>query len=121
MTFTPPKEVVHDRYSKRASSSSSSTNSSHSFPNKKTVSDNDTKNGTDYRELERRYWLTEKHNYLISKTFTKQQDSLHFREQALLDREKQVSQREEDLRKYLKKYGLSFSEIQDKLESKDES
>ena len=50
-----------------------------------------------------------------------QQESLHFREQALLDREKQVSQREEDLRKYLKKYGLSFSEIQDKLESKDES
>ena len=121
MTFTPPKEVEAERYSKRASSSSSSTNSSHSFPNQKTISDNDTKNGTDYTIIDRRHWLTEKNNYLITKNFTKQQDSLQFREQALLDREKQVSQREEDLRKYLKKYGLSFSEIQDKLESKDES
>ena len=42
------------------------------------------------------------------------------RETALTEREKQVSEREEALKTYIKKYGLSFDEIKEKIGSTDE-
>ena len=122
MHFMSAKELEEERNSKRASSSPSvsSNNSSNSFTTQKLISV-DSKSHTDYNTIiDRRHWLTEKTQYLNTKNNAKYFEFLIARETALTEREKQVSEREEALKTYIKKYGLSFDEIKDKIGSTDE-